>query len=57
MMGAHTCVGFNMEQDTPLANLWNVGDSVLMPGDGGTQACAETGRLAAERAVAYMTAA
>lgn len=56
MMGAHTCVGYNMEQETPVANLWNVGDSVLVPGDGGTQACAETGRLAAAAATGYLGA-
>ena len=51
---ARTCPGYNMPQETPIANLWNVGDSVIAYGDGGTQACAETGKKAAEMAVGWM---
>lgn len=49
-----SCSGFDMPQDTPLANLWHVGDAVKDYGDGGTQACAYTGREAAQRAVAWL---
>lgn len=51
-----SCAGWDMEQETPVANLWNVGDSVKAYGDGGTQACADTGRIAAENAKAYLAA-
>jgi hypothetical protein len=51
---ARTCPGYSMAQETPIANLWNVGDSVIAYGDGGTQACAETGKRAAEMAVAWI---
>jgi phytoene dehydrogenase-like protein len=51
---ARTCPGYNMPQETPIKNLWNVGDSVIAYGDGGTQACAETGKRAAEMAVGYI---
>ncbi|CCW18699.1 predicted amine oxidase [Sphingobium indicum BiD32] len=50
-----TCAGWDMEQETPVANLWNVGDSVKPYGDGGTQACADTGRTAAEQAITYLS--
>ena len=53
---ARTCPGFSMPQETPIPNLWNVGDSVIAYGDGGTQACAETGKRAAEMAAAYVAA-
>jgi hypothetical protein len=33
-----------MPRDTPLDNLWNVGDGVRDYGSGGTQSCAETAR-------------
>jgi phytoene desaturase len=49
-----SCSGFDMPQDTPLQNLWNVGDAVKDYGDGGTQACAYTGREAAKKAVAVL---
>jgi phytoene desaturase len=51
-----SCAGFDMPIDTPLANLWHVGDAVKDYGDGGTQACAETGRIAAQRALAWLEA-
>jgi phytoene dehydrogenase-like protein len=47
-----SCAGFDMPQDTPLANLWHVGDAVKDYGDGGTQACAYTGREAARKVLA-----
>ena len=51
-----SCAGFDMPQDTPLANLWHVGDAVKDYGDGGTQACAYTGREAAQRALKLLDA-
>lgn len=52
-----SCAGFDMPQDTPLANLWHVGDAVKAYGDGGTQACAYTGREAANKALALLQTA
>lgn len=52
-----SCAGFDMPQDTPLSNLWHVGDAVKDYGDGGTQACAQTGREAARKALAILAAA
>ncbi|WBY03058.1 FAD-dependent oxidoreductase [Ramlibacter tataouinensis] len=49
-----SCAGFDMPQDTPLANFWHVGDAVKEYGDGGTQACAYTGREAASKALAAL---
>jgi hypothetical protein len=40
--------GHEMPRETPLDNLWNVGDGVREYGDGGTQACAVTAKLVAE---------
>jgi phytoene dehydrogenase-like protein len=41
--------GYEMPRETPLDNLWNVGDGVRDYGSGGTQSCAETARdVAAE---------
>jgi hypothetical protein len=45
-----------MAQETPLANLWHVGDAVKDYGDGGTQACAFTARLAAEKVLSSFRA-
>ena len=52
-----SCAGFDMSQDTPLVNLWHVGDAVKDYGDGGTQACAFTAREAAQRALNELDAA
>lgn len=52
-----SCAGFDMPQDTPLANFWHVGDAVKDYGDGGTQACAYTGREAANKALAALETA
>ncbi len=49
-----SCAGFDLSQDTPLPNFWHVGDAVKDYGDGGTQACAYTGREAAKRAVTWL---
>ncbi len=49
-----SCAGFDLPQDTPLANLWHVGDAVKDYGDGGTQACAFTGREAARKVLAAL---
>lgn len=48
------CSGFDLPQETPVSNLWHVGDAVKAYGDGGTQACAETGRIAAQNAIAWL---
>jgi phytoene desaturase len=50
-----SCAGFDMPQVTPIANFWHVGDAVKDYGDGGTQACAFTGRAAANHALAYLS--
>ena len=52
-----SCAGFDLPQDTPLANLWHVGDAVKDYGDGGTQACAFTARVATQRALALLDSA
>jgi phytoene dehydrogenase-like protein len=39
--------GFDMRPETPLANLWHVGDGVKEYANGGTTACAETAQLVA----------
>ncbi len=49
-----SCSGYDMPQETPLNNLWNVGDAVKDYGDGGTQACALTGKLASEKVLAFL---
>jgi phytoene dehydrogenase-like protein len=41
--------GFDLPHDTPIANLWNVGDGVKEYANGGTTACAETAQLVAEQ--------
>jgi phytoene dehydrogenase-like protein len=50
------CAGFDLAQDTPLANLWHVGDAVKDYGDGGTQACAFTAREAVRKALSRLDA-
>ena len=50
------CAGFDLAQDTPLANLWHVDDAVKDYGDGGTQACAFTAREAARKAQSLLDA-
>ncbi|HEX3826397.1 MAG TPA: NAD(P)/FAD-dependent oxidoreductase [Sporichthyaceae bacterium] len=41
--------GFDLAPETPLANLWNVGDGVKEYANGGTTACAETAQLVSNR--------
>ena len=48
-----SCAGYDMPQETPIANLWNVGDGVKDYGDGGTQACALTAKFVAQKAEDY----
>ena len=48
------CAGLDMPQDTPIPNLWNVGDAVKPLLQGGTGACAESGKRAAGRAVSWL---
>jgi phytoene desaturase len=40
--------GHDLPRETPLENLWNVGDGNREYADGGIQACAESGRLAVD---------
>lgn len=51
-----SCAGFDMPQETPLPNLWHVGDAVKDYGGGGTQACADNAKLAAAAIVHYLAA-
>lgn len=41
--------GFDLTPETPLPNLWNLGDGVKEYANGGTTACAETSKLVVER--------
>jgi hypothetical protein len=41
--------GLDLPRETALENLWNVGDGVREYAGAGIQACAETGKLVAER--------
>jgi phytoene desaturase len=49
--------GYEMPRDTPLDNLWNVGDGVREYGDGGTQACAVTAKLVTDELLGVSAAA
>ena len=40
--------GHDLPRETPLENLWNVGDAVRTYASGGVQACAETAKLVVE---------
>jgi phytoene desaturase len=44
--------GFDLPRETPLANLWNVGDGVRPYASGGIQACAETAKLVVDEVLA-----
>lgn len=46
--GQRAITGYDLPNDTPVANLWNVGDGTKPWGDAGTASCAETGRLVVE---------
>ncbi|MCY1243478.1 hypothetical protein D9M72_564940 [compost metagenome] len=52
-----SCGGYDLPQTTPLPNFWHVGDAVKPYGDGGTQACADTGRSVAKLALDALAAA
>ncbi|NNH70464.1 NAD(P)/FAD-dependent oxidoreductase [Nocardia uniformis] len=41
--------GFDLPHDTPLGNLWNVGDAVKEYANGGTTACAETAKIVVDK--------
>jgi phytoene dehydrogenase-like protein len=41
--------GFDLPRETPIENLWNVGDGVRTYANGGIQACAETAKLVVEQ--------
>ncbi|WP_405138646.1 phytoene desaturase family protein [Nocardia sp. NBC_01388] len=41
--------GFDLPHDTPIANLWNVGDAVKEYANGGTTACAETAKIVVDK--------
>ncbi len=43
--------GLDLPRETPIANLFNVGDGVRTYGNGGVQACAETAKLVVEEAL------
>lgn len=49
-----SCAGFDLDANTPLPNVWHVGDAVKGYGEGGMPACAVTGRHAAENALRYL---
>jgi phytoene desaturase len=51
-----SCAGFDLPQETPLENLWHVGDAVKDYGDGGTQACALTAKQAVNALLAQQAA-
>ncbi|MET0191607.1 MAG: FAD-dependent oxidoreductase [Pseudonocardia sediminis] len=41
--------GYDLTPETPIGNLWNVGDGVKEYANGGTTACAETAKLVVDR--------
>lgn len=51
-----SCSGYDLPQETPIANVWNVGDGVKDYGDGGTQACAYTAKLVSQQVSQYLSA-
>jgi phytoene desaturase len=51
-----SCAGYDMPQETPLPNLWHVGDAVKDYGGGGTQACADSGKIAAQKVLELLDA-
>ncbi|HEX4110762.1 MAG TPA: NAD(P)/FAD-dependent oxidoreductase [Solirubrobacteraceae bacterium] len=44
--------GYELPRETPLDNLWHVGDAVREYGDGGTQACAVSAQIVADALLA-----
>jgi phytoene dehydrogenase-like protein len=53
MPAQRAAAGYEMPWQTPLENLWNIGDGVREYASGGLQACAETARAAVAAALAY----
>jgi phytoene desaturase len=49
--------GLDLPQETPLPNLWNVGDGVREYANGGVQACAETAARVVEQILAPVSPA
>jgi phytoene dehydrogenase-like protein len=45
----HAVTGYDLPVETPVPNLWNVGDGVKLWGQAGTAACAETARVVVEQ--------
>jgi phytoene dehydrogenase-like protein len=45
--------GLDLPRETPLENLWNVGDGVRTYANGGIQACAETAKLVVEQVLEH----
>ncbi|WP_329410342.1 NAD(P)-binding protein [Nocardia vinacea] len=41
--------GYDLPHDTPIQNLWNVGDAVKEYANGGTTACAETAKMVVDK--------
>lgn len=46
--------GYDLPIQTPIANLWNVGDGVKAWAQAGTSACARTADVAVKAAIAFM---
>ncbi|WP_067570332.1 phytoene desaturase family protein [Nocardia acidivorans] len=46
-----TVAGYDLPHDTPIPNLWNVGDAVKEYAHGGTTACAETAKIVVDKIV------
>ncbi|MCU1639922.1 MAG: crtH [Nocardia sp.] len=44
-----TVSGYDLPHDTPIPNLWNVGDAVKEYAHGGTTACAETAKIVVDK--------
>ncbi|MRH93132.1 NAD(P)-binding protein [Nocardia sp. SYP-A9097] len=44
-----TVAGYDLPHDTPIPNLWNVGDAVKEYAHGGTTACAETAQIVVDK--------
>ncbi len=49
-----SCSGYDMSTETPIKNVWNVGDGVKDYGDAGTQSCAITGKSVAMKAIQHL---
>lgn len=50
------CAGYDLQRETEVRGLWQVGDAVKDYGNGGTQACAETARLVVDAIMAERAA-